>query len=57
MDVLLALCPWLLFRKLRLRTTDKIGISICMSLGSITGVVVILRAVLQFRAMKDRYGQ
>jgi hypothetical protein len=55
MDVLLALCPWLLIRKLSLRTEEKVGITICMSLGSMTGVVVILRAILNLRAMQDRY--
>ena len=33
MDFVLALLPWKLIYGLRMRTTDKIGISVAMSMG------------------------
>ncbi|GAB1318476.1 Rhodopsin domain-containing protein [Madurella fahalii] len=42
-DILLALFPWLILRKTRLETREKIGLSVAMSLGALTGVIVILR--------------
>ncbi|KAK0618932.1 hypothetical protein B0T14DRAFT_429086 [Immersiella caudata] len=47
-DVLLALLPWLILRKLQLERREKIGLSVAMSLGAITGVVVIMRTFFQF---------
>ncbi|KXX74083.1 hypothetical protein MMYC01_209855 [Madurella mycetomatis] len=43
-DILLALFPWLILRKTRLETREKIGLGVAMSLGALTGAVVILRA-------------
>ncbi|KAK1832954.1 hypothetical protein QBC39DRAFT_279930 [Podospora conica] len=47
-DVVLALLPWLVLRKLQLVKREKIGLTVAMSLGSITGVIVILRTFFQF---------
>lgn len=47
-DVLLALFPWIVVRKLQLETREKVGLSVAMSLGAITGVVVVLRQFFQF---------
>ncbi|KAI1078020.1 hypothetical protein F5B20DRAFT_250731 [Whalleya microplaca] len=56
-DVLLALFPWLIIRKLKLRTREKIGAVLAMSLGSLTGVVSMLRAIIQFSQSTNRYYQ
>lgn len=55
-DVLLALCPWIILRKLMLVTREKIGLTIAMSLGAFTGVIVILRAFYQFNTTDNTYG-
>lgn len=47
-DVLLALVPWFVIRKLLLGLREKIGLSVAMSLGALTGAIVILRAFYQF---------
>ena len=47
-DILLALFPWLVLRNLLLDTREKIGLTVAMSLGALTGVVVILRVIFQF---------
>ncbi|SPN96520.1 uncharacterized protein DNG_00046 [Cephalotrichum gorgonifer] len=47
-DVLLALLPWFVLRNLLLEKREKIGLTIAMSLGAITGVIVILRTFFQF---------
>ncbi|KAL2148983.1 hypothetical protein VTH82DRAFT_1669 [Thermothelomyces myriococcoides] len=54
-DVLLALFPWFIIRKLLLETREKIGLSLAMSLGAITGIIVIFRAFFQFRAIDNNY--
>ncbi|KAK2784785.1 hypothetical protein FQN52_008870 [Onygenales sp. PD_12] len=54
-DILLALCPWFVIRKVLLQTREKIGLTIAMSLGALTGVIVILRAFFQFIPMGNRY--
>ncbi|KAI0007678.1 hypothetical protein F4779DRAFT_619367 [Xylariaceae sp. FL0662B] len=56
-DVLLALFPWLIIRKLRLGKREKMGAVLAMSLGSLTGIVSILRAVIQFSPSSSRYYQ
>ncbi|KAK0741442.1 hypothetical protein B0T18DRAFT_432547 [Schizothecium vesticola] len=47
-DILLALFPWLVLRNLLLDTREKIGLTVAMSLGALTGVVVIMRVIFQF---------
>ena len=42
-DILLALFPWLILRKTQLESREKIGLAVAMSLGALTGVIVILR--------------
>ncbi|KAK4245435.1 hypothetical protein C7999DRAFT_34198 [Corynascus novoguineensis] len=54
-DVLLALFPWFIIRKLLLETREKVGLTLAMSLGAITGTIVIFRAFLQFRAIDNNY--
>ncbi|KAL2162488.1 hypothetical protein VTH06DRAFT_7402 [Thermothelomyces fergusii] len=54
-DVLLALFPWFIIRKLLLETREKIGLSVAMSLGAMTGIIVILRTFFQFRAIDNDY--
>ncbi|KAK0609476.1 hypothetical protein B0T14DRAFT_441966 [Immersiella caudata] len=46
-DILLALFPFFVVRKLQLQTREKIGLTIAMSLGAITGVFVVIRVFLQ----------
>lgn len=46
-DVLLALFPWFVIRNLLLETREKIGLTVAMSLGALTGTIVILRAFFQ----------
>ncbi|KAK5651371.1 hypothetical protein OQA88_12528 [Cercophora sp. LCS_1] len=46
-DVVLALFPWLVIRDLLLKKREKIGLGVAMSLGALTGVVVVLRVFLQ----------
>jgi hypothetical protein len=47
---LLALFPWFIIRKLLLDTREKLGLTLAMSLGAITGTIVIFRA---FYTLKD----
>ncbi|KAK1751257.1 hypothetical protein QBC47DRAFT_454639 [Echria macrotheca] len=47
-DVTLALLPWFLLRKLQLAKREKVGLSIAMGLGAVTGVIVIMRTFFQF---------
>ncbi|KAM7219707.1 hypothetical protein V8F06_004920 [Rhypophila decipiens] len=42
-DILLALFPWLVLRHTQLETREKVGLTVAMSLGALTGVIVILR--------------
>jgi hypothetical protein len=46
-DILLALFPFFVVRKLQLQTREKVGLTIAMSLGAITGVFVVIRVFLQ----------
>ncbi|KFZ02997.1 hypothetical protein V502_11321 [Pseudogymnoascus sp. VKM F-4520 (FW-2644)] len=54
-DILLALCPWFVIRSLLLQTREKIGLTIAMSLGALTGAIVILRAFFQFINIANTY--
>jgi len=54
-DVLLALFPWFIIRKLLLETREKIGLTLAMSLGAITGTIVIFRAFYQLRSIDNNY--
>lgn len=45
---MLALLPWFVIRNLQLEKREKIGLTFAMSLGAITGVIVILRTFFQF---------
>lgn len=55
-DVVLALLPWVVLRKLQLVKREKIGLSVAMSLGAITGVIVIMRNFFQFVQGDYTYG-
>ncbi|KAH6842382.1 hypothetical protein B0I37DRAFT_196371 [Chaetomium sp. MPI-CAGE-AT-0009] len=54
-DVLLALFPWFVIRKLLLETREKWGLTLAMSLGALTGTIVIFRAFYQLREMDNNY--
>ncbi|KAK4150901.1 hypothetical protein C8A00DRAFT_45794 [Chaetomidium leptoderma] len=54
-DVLLALFPWFIIRKLLLETREKIGLTLAMSLGAITGTIVIFRAFFQLKRTDNNY--
>lgn len=54
-DVLLALFPWFIIRKLLLDTKEKIGLTLAMSMGAITGTVVIFRAFFQLKRTDNNY--
>ena len=53
MDIVLALCPWFVVRELLLDVREKVGLGIAMSLGALTGIVVILRAFILWILRKD----
>ncbi len=56
MDVLLSLCPWFIIRELLLSVREKVGLVVAMSLGALTGIVVILRAfILWLLRDEDQY--
>ena len=56
MDILLSLCPWFIVRELLLSTREKVGLVVAMSLGALTGIVVILRAfILWLLRNEDQY--
>ncbi|KFY94798.1 hypothetical protein V500_03063 [Pseudogymnoascus sp. VKM F-4518 (FW-2643)] len=54
-DILLALLPWVVIRKLQLVTREKIGLTFAMSLGAVTGTIVIFRAFYQFKSTDNNY--
>ncbi|KAL2126171.1 hypothetical protein VTI74DRAFT_1552 [Chaetomium olivicolor] len=54
-DVVLALFPWFVIRKLLLETREKIGLTIAMSLGAISGAIVIFRTFFQLRKMDNDF--
>ena len=54
-DVLLALFPWFIIRNLLLDTREKIGLTLAMSLGAITGTIVIFRAFFQLKKTDNNY--
>lgn len=54
-DVLLALVPWFIIRKLLLETREKIGLTVAMSMGAITGGIVVFRAFFQYRKIDNNY--
>jgi hypothetical protein len=45
MDVALALLPWTMIWGLQLRTSEKIGIGIAMSVGILSGICGIMKVV------------
>ncbi|KAF3018957.1 hypothetical protein E8E14_011972 [Neopestalotiopsis sp. 37M] len=51
MDVVLSLYPWMIVRNLQLQNRERLGVAIAMGLGAITGVIVILRSILQFKKL------
>ncbi len=53
MDIALALCPWFIVRGLLLDLREKIGLAVAMSLGALTGIVVILRAFILWLLEKN----
>ena len=54
-DVLLALFPWFIIRNLLLDRREKIGLTLAMSLGAITGTIVIFRAFFQLKKTDNNY--
>jgi hypothetical protein len=44
MDVVLALCPWLILRRLQMRTAEKLGVALAMSMGLFAGVCAFAKA-------------
>ncbi|KAL2265062.1 hypothetical protein VTJ83DRAFT_7572 [Remersonia thermophila] len=54
-DVLLALIPWFVIKGLLLETREKIGLSVAMSMGFITGIVVIFRAFFQLKKIDNNF--
>ncbi|KAK4098445.1 hypothetical protein N658DRAFT_488495 [Parathielavia hyrcaniae] len=54
-DVMLALFPWFIIRKLLLDTREKLGLTFAMSLGAITGTVVIFRTFFTLRDVDNDY--
>jgi hypothetical protein len=54
-DVLLALFPWFIIRNLLLETREKLGLTLAMSLGAITGTIVIFRAFFQLKRTDNNY--
>ncbi|KXX75763.1 hypothetical protein MMYC01_207809 [Madurella mycetomatis] len=54
-DILLALFPWFVIRNLLLETREKIGLTVAMSLGALTGTIVILRVFFQLVPKDNDY--
>ncbi|KAL2256398.1 hypothetical protein VTK26DRAFT_1737 [Humicola hyalothermophila] len=54
-DVLLALVPYFVIRKLLLETREKVGLTVAMSMGAITGIIVVFRAFFQYRDLDNNY--
>lgn len=54
-DFLLALMPWFVIRNLLLGTREKLGLTLAMSLGAMTGIIVIFRAFYQLRKIDNDY--
>jgi len=54
-DVLLALFPWFIIQNLLLDRREKIGLTLAMSLGAITGTIVIFRAFFQLKKTDNNY--
>ncbi|KAK4031415.1 hypothetical protein C8A01DRAFT_51494 [Parachaetomium inaequale] len=46
-DILLALLPMFIVRNLKLETKEKIGLTVAMGLGALTGATTVLRTFLQ----------
>jgi hypothetical protein len=51
--VLLALFPWFIIQNLVLETREKLGLTLAMSLGAITGSIVIFRAFFQMNKIDN----
>ncbi|KAK3898115.1 hypothetical protein C8A05DRAFT_19247 [Staphylotrichum tortipilum] len=54
-DVLLALFPFFIIRKLLLDTREKLGLTFAMSMGIVTGAIVIFRAFFQLKKTDNNY--
>jgi hypothetical protein len=52
---LLALFPWFIIRNLLLDTREKIGLTLAMSMGAITGTIVIFRAFFQLKETDNNF--
>ena len=52
---MLALFPWFIIRGLLLDTREKIGLTVAMSLGAITGTIVIFRAFFQLKKTDNNF--
>ncbi len=52
---MLALFPWFIIRNLQLDTREKIGLTLAMSIGAITGTIVIFRAFFQLKDMDNNF--
>ncbi|KAK9791753.1 putative Integral membrane protein [Seiridium cardinale] len=57
MDVLLSMFPWFIVRKLQLEKQERLGVAVAMGLGALTGIIVILRAALQYKRLVGRFGR
>ncbi len=54
-DVLLALFPFFIIRGLLLDLREKIALTLAMSIGAITGTIVIFRAFYQLRQLDNDF--
>lgn len=52
---MLALLPFFIIRDLRLDLREKIGLTLAMSMGAITGTIVIFRAFYQLRQLDNDF--
>ncbi len=54
-DVLLALFPFFIIRSLMLDVREKIALTLAMSMGAITGTIVIFRAFYQLKQLDNNF--
>ncbi len=55
-DVLLALFPFFIIRNLLLDLREKIALTFAMSIGAVTGTIVIFRAFYQLKQLDNDFG-
>ncbi|KAI0192152.1 hypothetical protein F4808DRAFT_443400 [Astrocystis sublimbata] len=54
-DFLLAIVPWVILSRLQIRRVEKLGASIAMSLGVLSGVVTIIKAIYTNQITDDDF--